>query len=104
MTICLSLISLLLVETAAADGIADCERYGVTFFKRHGADVTKIQIEKGDALQINRYDDKVGSQFVSTEYIGFAQVTSPDGAKRQRFVCLHEGDGKRAVYFGLIAE
>jgi hypothetical protein len=100
----LAAASLLLANIARADGVADCERHALAFFKRHGSGVSKIQIETGTGLDINRYDDKVGSQFVSTEYVGFARVTAAGGVKRQRFVCLHAGDGKRAVYFTLIAE
>jgi hypothetical protein len=85
---------------AQADQVADCERQGVSFSKRQGGDITRIQIERTADAVINRYDDMVGSQRVSTEFIGFARVTSPSGAKRMRYVCLH--DGKRAVYLGLI--
>jgi hypothetical protein len=95
---------LLLPAGALADGPGDCERYGVAFSKRQGGTISRIQIDKGDSLVVNRFDDKVGSQMVATEYMGFARVTTPEGAKRQRFICLHEGDGKRALYFGLLFE
>ncbi len=95
---------LLLPASARADGPADCERQGVAFAKRQGGTISRIQIDKGDRLVVNRFDDKVGSQMVATEYMGFARVTRPEGTKRQRFVCLHEGDGKRALYFGLLFE
>lgn len=96
--------SLLLPASAYADGPGDCERYGVAFSKRQGGTISRIQIDKGDSLVVNRFDDKVGSQMVSTEYMGFARVSTPEGTKRQRFVCLHEGDGKRALYFGPLLE
>lgn len=89
---------------AQADNIADCERYAVAFLKKGGVNVSKVQIDRGESLYDNRYDDKVGSQRVSSEYIGTAAVSYADGVKRQRFVCLHEGDGKRAVYFAVIPE
>jgi hypothetical protein len=94
----------LLPACAYADGPGDCERYGMVFFKRQGGMISRIQIDKGDSLVVNRFDDKVGSQMVATEYMGFARVTTPEGTKRQRFVCLHEGDGKRALYFGLVPQ
>ncbi len=85
---------------AQTDQIADCERHGLAFSKRQGGDITRIQIERSADAIINRYDDMVGSQRVSTEYIGFARVTSPSGSRRMRYVCLH--DGRRAVYLGLL--
>ena len=89
---------------AAADKIADCERYGLAFLKREGATVSKIQIDRGPTFHDNRFDAKVGSQYVSSEYFGMAAVTSPDGVKKQHFVCLHVGDGKQPVYFGLVPD
>lgn len=103
-TALLVLVAGLLPASARADGPGDCERYGVAFSKRQGGTISRLQIDKGDSLVINRFDDKVGSQMVATEYMGFARVTTPEGTKRQRFVCLHEGDGKRALYFGLLFE
>jgi hypothetical protein len=95
---------LLLSSSARADGPGDCERQGLAFSKRQGGTISRIQIDKGDSLVVNRLDDKVGNQMVSIEYMGFARVTTLEGIKRQRFVCLHEGDGKRALYFGLLME
>ncbi|MGL4975586.1 MAG: hypothetical protein ACRC56_09840 [Bosea sp. (in: a-proteobacteria)] len=89
---------------AQQDFLVECERFGVAFTKKHGASTSNIKIERGNALNVNRFDDSVGSQFVSTEFSGFAMVTDGEGARRQRFVCLHEGAGKRAVYFGLFDE
>ena len=89
---------------AFADGLADCERYGVAFSKRQGGTVSRIQIEKGNSLVVNRFDEKVGSQMVATEYTGFARVTTPEATRRQRFVCLHAGDGKQAVYFVVLLD
>lgn len=89
---------------AQQDFLVECERFGVTFTKKHGASTSSVKIERGNALTVNRFDDTVGSQFVSTEFSGFARVTDGEGARRQRFVCLHEGAGKKVVYFGLFDE
>ena len=88
--------------TAAADGLEDCARYALEFNKRQGGNITRIKIERGGSLTENRFDDMVGSQRVSTEYMGFAQITTGTETKRLRFVCLHPGGGKEPVYFGLI--
>jgi hypothetical protein len=89
---------------AQTDQLAACERFAVAFSKKQGGTLSRVQIERGDSLVTNRFDDKVGSQAVSVEYVGFARMTDPTGSKRQRFICLHEGDRGRAVYFGVFYE
>ncbi len=90
--------------SAASDKVTDCERYGLAFLKKVGASVSKIEIDRGPSFYDNIYNAKVGSQFVSSEYFGIATVTSPEGVKKEHFVCLHAGDGKQPVYFGLVPE
>ena len=85
---------------ALADMSVDCEKHGLAFSKKHGGGVTRIQIERTGFPVANRYDDKVGSQHVTTELMGFARITFSEGTKRTRYICLH--DGKRAVYFGMV--
>ncbi|MGL4440992.1 MAG: hypothetical protein ACRCUE_17160 [Bosea sp. (in: a-proteobacteria)] len=89
---------------AQNDQLAACERFAVAFSKKQGGTLSRVQIERGDTLTTNRFDDKVGSQAVSVEYVGFARVTDQSGSKRQRFICLHEGERGRAVYFGVFYE
>ncbi len=96
--------ALLTSTIACADGPADCELYGLALHKKQGGMTTRIVIERGASLVDNRFDDMVGTQRVSTEYMGFARITGPDGTKRQRFVCLHAGNGKKPVYFGLLLD
>ena len=97
-------IACALALPAKADGIDDCERYALAFGKKQGWSETKIKIDRGDSLNDNRFDAQVGKQYVSTEYMGFAQLTSPTGTRRLRFVCLHEGDKKKPVYFGVFPD
>jgi hypothetical protein len=87
---------------AAADGIADCERFAQAHFKKHRWEASAARIERGDSLVENRYDDKVGSQAVSTEFMGYAALTEGSATRRARFVCLHGGKG--AVYFGIFPD
>jgi hypothetical protein len=89
---------------AQNDQLAACERFAVASAKKQGGTLTRVQIERGDSLAVNRFDDKVGSQAVSVEYVGFARLTDQSGSKRQRFICLHEGERGRAVYFGVFYE
>jgi hypothetical protein len=94
------MVALLAATPARADTEADCERHALAFSKTQGGTLTAVKIEREDFPVSNRYNGKVGSQPVSTELMGFARVTSPEGTRRMRFVCLH--DGKRAVYVGLL--
>lgn len=99
-----TLLGLCAPAVAQNDQLAACERFAVAFGKKQGGTLVRVQIERGDSLTTNRFDDKVGSQTVSVEYVGFARMTDPSGSKRQRFICLHEGDRGRAVYFGVFYE
>ncbi len=85
---------------ALADSFADCERFATAWFKKQGAAYTRLQIERVEFPEVNRFDDKIGSQFVSSEIFGTVRLTEPGGMKKRRYLCLH--DGKRAVYFTLV--
>jgi hypothetical protein len=84
--------------------LGDCEKLAVAFSRKHGGMISAARIERGASLAINRFDDKVGSQRVSTEYVGFARITEQGASRRLRFICLHEGGIGSAVYFGLFYE
>lgn len=84
--------------------LGDCEKLAVVFSRKHGGMISAARIERGDSLAINRFDDKVGSQRVSTEYVGFVRITEQGASRRLRFICLHEGGIGSAVYFGLFYE
>jgi hypothetical protein len=84
--------------------LGDCEKLAVAFSRKHGGMISAARIERGASLAINRFDDKVGSQRVSTEYVGFARITEQSASRRLRFICLHEGGIGSAVYFGLFYE
>jgi hypothetical protein len=84
--------------------LGDCEKLAVAFSRKHGGMISAARIERGASLAINRFDDKVGSQRVSTEYVGFARITEQGASRRLRFICLHEGGIGSALYFGLFYE
>jgi hypothetical protein len=84
--------------------LGDCEKLAVAFSRKHGGMISAAWIERGDSLAINRFDDKVGSQRVSSEYVGFVRITEQGASRRLRFICLHEGGIGSAVYFGLFYE
>ena len=91
------LILCLCTTPALADGPGACEAFAVKFFEKHGAALKSVKIDR-DTLIINRFDDNVGSQRVSTEYIGSAVATWADNTTNERFVCLDAGNAK-PVYF-----
>lgn len=83
----------------AADPLRDCEAFAIAESRKEGGSLKTIKLERGDSLHENRYDRKVGSQYVSSEYIAWAAIEDADGKRRARVVCLHTGTvGNKAVY------
>lgn len=96
-----ALVLFSLTGTAArADMTGDCERHALAMSRKHGGDLRKVEIERKDFPIEDRYDDKVGSQPVSTELKGIVKLTTAAGMRQSRYICLH--DGKKAVYFGTV--
>jgi hypothetical protein len=87
---------------ASADGVGDCERHLVQTARKQGWTIRSFVIDRGPSLVVNRYDDQVGSQRVATEYMGFARLAEASGSRRAAFVCLHAGEGRGAVYVGVL--
>ncbi|MEO8668345.1 MAG: hypothetical protein ABI399_07505 [Bauldia sp.] len=93
-------LALAFATPALADGREACEAFAVKFLTAHGASLKSVKIDS-DSLIINRFDDNVGSQRVSTEYVGWADAGWADSTTRERFVCLDAGDAT-PVYFSFI--
>ena len=53
-------------------------------------------------VQVESFNDRVGSQFVSTVYRGTATYDGVLGIRKVRFICLHAGPGRRALYVSTI--
>ena len=79
------------------DGLRDCERAGTLQFVRHHPQFRRFLIDRAD-VQVESFNDRVGSQFVSTVYRGTATYDGGLGTRKVRFICLHAGPGRRAVY------
>jgi hypothetical protein len=79
------------------DGIRDCERGGRLQFVRHNPAFRRFVIDRA-GVDVDRFADRVGTQFVSTVYRGNATYEAAGGAQRVRFICLHAGAGRRAVF------
>ena len=100
---CVLLVALALPATAAPrsktrfDGIRDCERLGAIQFKRHNPAFRRFLIDRAN-VEVDKYADQVGTTFVSTIYHGKATYEAGKGPLPTRFICLHAGSGRDAVF------
>jgi hypothetical protein len=85
------------------DGIRDCERTGTVQFLRHNPGFRRFAIDRAH-VDVDRYADRVGAQFISTIYHGKATYETAAGARTTRFICLHGGMGRRAVFVYTLPE
>jgi hypothetical protein len=79
------------------DGIRDCERSGRLQFVRHNPAFRRFVIDRA-GIDVDRYSDRVGTQFISTIYRGKATYEAANGAQHVRFICLHAGTRAGAVF------
>ena len=79
------------------DGIRDCERLAAVQFKRHSPVFRRLLIDRA-TVEDDKYADNVGPTFVSTIYHGKATYEAAKGPQPTRFICLHGGVGKDAVF------
>ena len=79
------------------DGIRDCERLAAVQFKRHNPAFRRLVIDRSN-VEDDRYADQVGPIFVSTIYHGKATYDAGKGPQPTRFICLHGGAGRNAVF------
>jgi hypothetical protein len=79
------------------DGIRDCERLGAVQFRRHDPAFKRFIIDRS-AVEDDKFADTVGTMFVSTIYHGKATYEGSKGPRPTRFICLHGGAGKDAVF------
>jgi hypothetical protein len=79
-----------LAQRTTYDGLIGCERYAAVEFKRRNPAFRRFVIDRA-SVTVDRFADRVGSQFVSTVYHGRASYDAGGGAKTVRFLCLHGG-------------
>jgi hypothetical protein len=79
------------------DGIRDCERLAAVQFKRHNAAFRRFIIDRAN-VDDDKYADSVGTTFVSTIYHGKATYEAAKGPQQTRFICMHGGGGRSAVF------
>jgi hypothetical protein len=86
-----------LAHKSTEDGLRDCEKLAAVKFKRENPAFKKFAIARAD-LEEDKFADKVGTQFVSTIYHGKAVYQAGGEPADVRFICLHGGLGKGAVF------
>ena len=86
-----------LAQKSTEDGLHDCEKLAAKKFKQENAAFKKLEIVRAD-VEEDKFADKVGTQFVSTVYHGNAVYQAGGEPDQVRFICLHGGLGKGAVF------
>jgi len=86
-----------LAQKSTADGLRDCEKIAAVKFKQENAAFKKFEIDRA-GVEEDKFADKVGTQFVSTVYHGKATYQAGGEPADVRFICLHGGLGKGAVF------
>ena len=79
------------------DGIRDCERTAGVQLRRHNPAFRRFMIDRAHVTS-DRYADRVGPMFVSTVYHGKATYEAAGGPRTTRFICLHGGMHRRALF------
>lgn len=85
------------------DGIRDCERTGNAQFLRHDPNFRHFAIDRAN-VRVDRYADRAGSLFIQSIYHGKASYVSASGTRGTRFICLHSGMSRRAVFVYTLPE
>ncbi|HEY1311236.1 MAG TPA: hypothetical protein VGF02_09820 [Pseudolabrys sp.] len=86
-----------LAQKSTEDGLKDCEKLAAIKFKQENPAFKKFEIARAD-VEEDKFADKVGTQFVPTVYHGKAVYQSGGEPADVRFICLHGGLGKGAVF------
>jgi hypothetical protein len=86
-----------LAQKSTEDGLRDCEKLAAIKFKQENSAFKKFAIERAGVNE-DVYSDKVGTQPVTTVYHGNALYQAGGEPANARFICLHAGLGKGAVF------
>jgi hypothetical protein len=103
-------LTVLALSAAPADaqrtrfqGLTQCSRLAAAQFGRQDSSFRRFVIERMSVHE-ERYAGLVGNQFISTVYYGRATYENAAGPKRARFICLHAGYSKGAVFIYAMPE
>jgi len=86
-----------LAQKSTEDGLRDCEKLAAVKFKGENPAFKKFAISRA-GVEEDKFADKVGTQFVSTVYHGKALYQAGGEPAEVRFICLHGGLNKGAVF------
>ena len=86
-----------LAQKSTEDGLRDCEKLAAVKFKQESPAFKRFEIVRSD-VEEDKFADKVGSQFVSTVYHGNALYQAAGEPAEVRFICLHGGLNKGALF------
>ncbi|MFI4960875.1 MAG: hypothetical protein ACHP82_05410 [Hyphomicrobiales bacterium] len=86
-----------LAQKSTEDGLRDCEKLAAIKFKQENSAFKKFEIARA-GVEEDKFADKVGMQFVSTVYHGKATYQAGGKPAEVRFICLHGGLNKGAVF------
>ena len=89
--------ALALAQKSTEDGLRDCEKLAAVKFKQENPAFKKFAIARAD-VEGDKSADKIGAQFVSTVYHGKALYQAGGEPADVRFICLHGGLNKGAVF------
>jgi hypothetical protein len=86
-----------LAQKSTEDGLRDWEKLAAIKFKQENPAFKKFEIARA-GVEEDKFADKVGTQFVSTVYHGKAFYQAGGEPAEVRFICLHSGLNKGAVF------
>jgi hypothetical protein len=86
-----------LAQKSTEDGLRDCEKLAAGKFKQENPAFKKFAFDRA-GVEEDKFADHVGTQFVATIYHGKAVLQDTGAPQNVRFICLHGGLGKDAVF------
>ena len=92
-----ALASPALAQRTSFHGLLECSRFAAVQFKRSNPAFKRFVIDRATVTE-DRYAGRVGHQFISTIYHGKATFEAASAPKTVRFICLHGGIGRGAVF------
>jgi hypothetical protein len=79
------------------DGLRQCEHYAAQQFRKRNPAFRRFIIDRASVGE-DRYAGQIGQQFISTVYHGRATFEAAGGPQQVRFICLHAGYRRGAVF------
>lgn len=83
-----------------SSSLITCQNFARKVY-RDVEEVSQVQLVNDAKTRLYRYDDKIGSQFVSSELLGTGRLTTKKGTKPFSYLCLLESD-RKAIYFRIL--